>query len=258
MGCKVCGNPATVRSHLMPRAFVRDMLRGSDYVEEGSLHQTGSVYQQSGRWDPSILCERHEAALAEADDYGVRFCRRLFRKAELKYEGALWVVPNPRPELLVKFACACVWRRGVSLSGPPADLDLGPYEVRLRNLLFYADTSYNPALLVCRQNVTLEGEPLNEILMEPFRNPNYGKRGWQFSAGGFLFVLKLDERGRKQEVEALKVNGQNPAPVLNFPSKELVDVPGVIDIAVNMLRPTGQAPSTEWAPWRKARRQLTP
>lgn len=253
MPCKVCGDPDTVRSHLMPRAFVRDMLRDGPYVIEGSRLQTGSVYQQSGRSDDTILCNAHEAALGEADSYGIKFCRRHFRRATLRYEDMLWLVPNPRPDLLLKFACACIWRRAVSRSGPPADLDLGPYEVPLRSLLFESGCQFDPTLLISRQNVMLEGQPMDDLLAEPFRNPNYGRRGWQFMVAGFIFVLKLDNRGRKQELDTLKANGRNPVPVLNLPARELVDVPGVIDIAVNMLRPEGQIPAQEWTPWRERR-----
>jgi hypothetical protein len=55
--CLVCGAPSTVRSHILPRAFIH-MLKGDEQrALVGHRHRDGREFTQSGSWDDSILCE---------------------------------------------------------------------------------------------------------------------------------------------------------------------------------------------------------
>ncbi|MGN6123417.1 MAG: hypothetical protein ACTHOJ_10740 [Sphingomonas oligoaromativorans] len=64
----------------------------------------------------------------------------------------VWLVPNPKPGLLVRFVAACVWRRGVSaIEREHSDLDLGGAEPRLRAMLFDGEVRYQPTLMVIRR-----------------------------------------------------------------------------------------------------------
>jgi hypothetical protein len=61
-----------------------------------------------------------------------------------------------------------------------------------------------------------------------------GRRLWGFDLGGLLWVLRLNERHIDRGLESFKANNADPVPILVLDYRELVDRPGVLDIAVNM------------------------
>ncbi|HEX8620619.1 MAG TPA: hypothetical protein VF718_01480 [Allosphingosinicella sp.] len=148
----------------------------------------------------------------------------------------LLLLPNPKPNLLLKFICSHIWRHAVSPQNHAYDMDLGPWEWQLRQLIFGAGSLYNPTFHIFRQRWTSEGQELKELLIAPHRIPGQGRRRWEFDLGGLLWVLRLNERHVDKSVEALKANDSDPVRVLVLDDRELVDRPGVIDIAVNMFR----------------------
>lgn len=249
MPCLVCGDPATVKSHLTPRAFTHDV-RGSDKrAYEGSLAFEGTRFTQAGVFDKTILCDRHEQALRDCDDYAVDWVRRVPTEARATHQGKLLQMPNPRPDLLRKFVCSHVWRHAVSPQNSAFDMDLGPWEEQLRALIFGSDGRYDPTFHVFRQRWTSDGIELKELLIPPHRLSGQGRRRWEFDLGGLLWVLRLNERQVDRQLETLRANGADPVTILVLDDREFTDRPGVLDIAVNMfrdrhLREQGEADNT--------------
>lgn len=236
MACRVCGEVKTVRSHLTPRAFTLDV-RGTDTrAYEGSLAFEGTRYTQAGAFDKTILCDVHEQMLRDCDDYAVDWVRRVPTDARASHEGMLLHMPNPRPDLLLKFACSHIWRHAVSPQNRAFDMDLGPWEWQLRQLLFGSGSRYNPSFHVFRQRWTSESVELKGLLVPPHRIPGQGRRRWEFDLGDLLWVLRLNERDVERGLEKLKANGADTVPILVLDDREITDRPGVLDIGVNMFR----------------------
>ena len=170
MPCVVCGDQATIQAHIIPRALYRRLAGSDQHAMEGSLFRQGTRYQAKGLFDPDLLCATHEKMLAGADDYGLRFMDHFEKKGRPGFDGSVWFVPNPKPNLLIRFVAACIWRRGVSnVRREQADLDLGPAESRLRAMLFEDETRYQPPLMVIRRTYTSQGQHLREIMLEPWQ-----------------------------------------------------------------------------------------
>lgn len=233
MACKICGNEKTIRCHLMPRALMHD-LRGVDpHLIAGGMHKFGVEKSQSGTWDDNLLCETHERLLQESDRYGIQWIRRFAAKQETFVKDDIFLVPNERPELLLKFVCSIVWRHAMSRHCSDFDMDLGPWEIQLRNLIF-AKSNYNPLFVIAAKRWLIMSEKIGDVAFLPYRNPCFGKRGWEFEIGGLVWILILDNRKSSKSFKIVSANGCNPVGVINTPDSELVDRPGVIDIAVNM------------------------
>jgi hypothetical protein len=236
MPCLVCGDPRTVKSHLTPKAFTLDIRGVEKRAFEGSLAFEGPRYTQAGAFDRTVLCETHERMLGDCDDYAVEWVRQIPSRARTSHEGMMLHMPNPRPDLLLKFVCSHVWRHAVSPQNRAYDMDLGPWEWQLRQLIFGAGNKYNPTFHIVRQRWTSEGVELKELLIAPHRIPDQGKRCWEFDLGGLLWKLRLNERQVDRRLEGLKANGADPVPILVLDDRELTDRPGALDIAVNMFR----------------------
>jgi len=115
LACVICGSEATVEAHLVPRALYRMLAGTEQHGFEGSRFNAGVRFQAKGVFDKDLLCRAHEDGFGEADDYGVRFIRTFHDAGRETMHGRVWLAPNPRPELLVRFMAGLVWRRGMSV-----------------------------------------------------------------------------------------------------------------------------------------------
>jgi hypothetical protein len=237
MACVICGNPSTIEAHILPRALYRRLADNDQHAFQGSLFKRGTRFQAKGTFDPDLLCATHEAMLGTADDYGLRFLHGFETKGRLAMRDNVWLVPNPKPDLLVRFVAACIWRRGVSTIGREhSDLDLGGAEPRLRAMLFEGETRYQPALMVIRRTYTSQGQHLREIMWEPCKGYGFGDNTWSFLALGCEFMLKLNPYSHPPFPAPFVANGKREVWAMNMDPQEFIDVPGAVDIAVNMLR----------------------
>lgn len=96
MPCRICGDPATIEAHVIPRALYRRLAGNKQHAMEGSLFRTGTRYQAKGVFDADLLCALHERMLATADDYGMRFLHHFETAGRVGIRGNVWLVPNPK------------------------------------------------------------------------------------------------------------------------------------------------------------------
>jgi hypothetical protein len=233
MACKICGNEKTIRCHLMPRALMHDLRGAHPNMVMGGMHRPGIEISQSGTWDDDLLCETHEQLLQKSDQYGVDWIRRFSAQREAFAQDDIFLVPNERPDLFLKFVCSVVWRHAMSGRSSDFNMDLGPWEVQLRDLIF-AESNYNPVFVIAAKRWLMMSEYVGHVAFPPHRNFGFGKRGWEFEIGGLVWILILDSRKNSRQLKIVSANDCNPVRVINNPDSELVDRPGVIDIAVNM------------------------
>jgi hypothetical protein len=237
MTCIICGSPDTVEAHIFPRALYRMAAGTQQHAYQGSRFKEGVKYQAKGAFDPDLLCRRHEDAFRDADDYGIRFIRNFDKRATPVYDGHALSVQNPKPQLLERFVAGCIWRRGISpVEAEAADLDLGDAEPLLRDLLFNPASIVTLPFTVGRRTFTSEGTPLREILLEPSKGVEDMDGWWSFFAFGIEFLMRTRSTAQFQIPPLIVANGKNPIVCLHHEPEELTDVPGLLDIAVNMYR----------------------
>lgn len=238
MGCLICGDPNTVEAHIVPRAIYRTLAGDQQHAFEGSRFKEGVNYQAKGLFDRTILCRTHEEMLGRADDYGVKFLRRFEEDGVSSMNGSVWTVPNPRPDLLVRFVASCIWRRGVSIvHREEADLELGLAEKKLRGMLFGEMGTYQPPLLVKRRRLVSQGQPVREIMWLPGKTWGFGDNTWSFFALGCEFIMKLNPYGVPAFRPLFTANCRDPVWCLDMPLEEISEVEGLVEIGANMLRP---------------------
>ena len=239
--CVVCGGGPTVKSHLIPRAIFHDMKRPDNPFIGNRRDGTGYVDLQSGFLDRSLLCAAHEAMLGTADKYGVELCRSFLQQVAA---GADYPrVANPKPELLVDFAKACVWRSAASRTAGVPSKWLGPYARRIEDSIF-GTTVFRPLLLVSRlAYVNGNGEKLN-MGAPPHRYQEEGINFWRFIAGGLIFDLKLDNRSAPPAMRTLDaINIEEFLLEEDFPRSAL-HAPGIGTSMIRMaLRPLRNRPA---------------
>lgn len=228
--CRVCGDPNTVKSHVIPRALMLD-LRGQDsYLHEVTDDRKRTRFLQSGPIDDQIFCLRHEGLTQRADRYGIDFCRRAHEL--VPQNGLRGTVPNPDPDLLVEFACLMVYRFCISKYGTGVGA-LGPYGSKLQEIVF-ADTLVYPMLFLARNHLRVDGQTEATIAIAPFPVRLGGIRCWLFCVSGVQFFLKLDQRPLPGERDGFAANKANPVMLLQLDPMLTRDVPILQQLMSNM------------------------
>ena len=236
MPCKVCGNAKTVKSHLLPKSIIIGLHGESRRAFSGARDRLGTQSTQGGEFDSNILCLEHEGMLSDCDNYGVKFFKAFDRSARgpKGFEDVIYVVPNPKPSLLLKFVLSVVWRHALSgRYGQPNPLNLGPWEPELRNKIFFG-TSYDPDFCIAQQDFIIGESRHSEIVMPPYHNYNFGRRGFEFYVMGFRLTVKLDGQSKGRMPKLLRANGQNPVLVFRPDAITVTDEPDIMVILKNM------------------------
>jgi hypothetical protein len=185
-----------------------DIRGSSPQLVAGHRHRDGIELSQNGEWDDTFLCDQHERLIGAGDDYAVRFIRRRLPAGKLQPDGRSKEVENPKPNQLMQFAYAVIWRHVVCESGRALGLGLGPYEKPVRSALL-SGGPYDLELLVGINPLVLEGKSV-QVAVGPYRDRMGNWNVWHFTIGGLDFYLKTDARRFPTSWRPYLANGNNP------------------------------------------------
>ncbi|KQZ05878.1 hypothetical protein ASD21_17985 [Caulobacter sp. Root1455] len=188
--CVICGDPKTVRSHLIPAAVGR-AIRGEDKnFWIGSGERDGKILSQSGVFD-YFLCDAHEAFINTYENDAIEFLRSFELTDEEKRLG--WYRRSPADtEKLVRFACSIVWRYHQSTRIEAKTVDIGPWETVLRDITFGGDISQAPDTLCFAMHHPLIKN--RSFAFPPTKGRYYERVIWTTFIFGTAFVTKLDRQ----------------------------------------------------------------
>ena len=208
-GCRVCNSP-TIRAHLIPRAFARDMRKGGSDLRMGSIDQTGYTSSKSGVFDDAILCADCDGKLGVLDDYAVTFCRRFEDERVMIKEpnrSDMFFIDSVDTDKLVRFAASVCWRHSISKRHEASTIQLGPFERQFQAVSFgETDVALEPALIIwANQTKNID---IKKLAFSPTMHRQYGLRFCSMILGGVSFVLKVDRRPLPSAVKLLAVNGK--------------------------------------------------
>lgn len=211
---------------------MHDLRDGEGHLIVGYSHQDGVDFSQSGSWE-YLLCDHHEQRLSIADTYGVDFCRRSRSLHDLR--GELFEVPNPAPNLLLRFALSIVWRHAHSKTGRAIGLSLGAHERRVRDAVFdHSDVGYQ--LVLTSSHHSIKGEPV-DITSLPARGRIGGLNTWRFTLAQINFSLAITNEQWPPPLSNLLASTRDPAIVFTGPLIETADHPAHQGILARMKRP---------------------
>jgi|SRR5271166_314704 len=208
--CRVCGRGPTIEAHLFPRALGHDLRGQEKHLFVGAAAEPGRRIVQAGLFDREILCSTHEAALGAYDDYGIEFCRTFAAKCTHP-EPNIWRVRHVDGDKLVRFWLAILWRFSISTLHEATLVKLGPFEDRVRDILFSnTSCSVEPATTMMRYRCQVM-RPEN-ICFPPYKTyfPGWRPlRAYGLAVAGFHAVIKIDGRPIPPEAHMATINGKS-------------------------------------------------
>jgi len=211
MGCLICGADATVKSHIIPKAFAHDVRDGATHVVAGSVTAKVARTSQGGFFSDTLLCSHHEGLTAATDKYAIEFVRRVSESWKDQSKRSALSISNPQPELLRSFALLTIWRE--AHGAPGTRLSLGPYENVIRRHLFDATVAPEWAIIVQRTNFVIENSGAADFNLYPYRVRFADRSGWMFTVAGVCFFVVVDGRGLPAKFENWRADRHDPAMV---------------------------------------------
>jgi len=208
--CRVCGGGPTINAHLFPRALGHDLRGQHKHLYVGATAAPGRRIVQAGLSDRGILCATHDAALGVYDDYGIEFCRTFSSRVQHPAPN-IWRVGNVDGDRLTRFWLAVLWRFSISTLSETALVRLGPYEDRLREILFAnAPCSVEPAVTMLRYRSHII--PAENVCFPPYASafpPFKNLKAYGMAVSGFHAFVKLDSQSVPQAWHSTTINGKH-------------------------------------------------
>lgn len=209
-GCRVCGDPKTIRAHLIPQAFVKEIYFNPKSDEKHMLvHPDGAFKHKSntGKFDPRLLCGPCDGRLGAYENSAFRLLKRLRQvKIGKKVGNESTIRPGTyefriqQENEFVRFACGILWKYAALPDQDPSRIKIGNYPDKFQKICFEdADIPDDIDVFIERDLFSFCAftDP-NDVYF--YSMPSVGEKGhsppmrmcW-FSLGGFIIYVRLDD-----------------------------------------------------------------
>jgi hypothetical protein len=202
--CKLCGETAELRkSHILPEflyAPLYDPAHNSFHVLTGE--ENDRDYQmRKGAWE-RLLCRTCEEKFSRTESYAANVLTR--SKLGVEQIGSrTFRVSGIDYKLFKLFLLSLLWRASVSSHKLFRNVELGPHEDRLRDLLIRerpgTPTEY-PCLIFALQ---YQGKAVRDLIDQPDRVRLFGEVAYRFIFGSFCWVFLVTKDAKMVPAEAV-------------------------------------------------------
>lgn len=187
--CLQCGSTPTIRAHLIPLAFSRDVIGDSKNfaLTMGMTPRFQPV--QAGKYDDGLLCRPCDNTLGNNENYARETFAQLREVTTEKLYKHVGVSPISG-DRLIRFAAGIAWKFAAT-KPEYGRINIGPYCDLLRFAAFGGDLS--PAIDMFM--VRLRADRFEEsFFRQPKPDRHYGINFVRMTMGGFILFLKIDQR----------------------------------------------------------------
>ncbi|HCK0217620.1 hypothetical protein [Citrobacter freundii] len=189
MPCIKCGKNETIKAHLIPKVFCKE-------IQVGKMHAAGVINSnkftptQSGIFDKHILCAKCDGELGELENYAAKTFR-IIRKNYINDDDGIKKIPSRNPELIYRFAAGILWKYSIAEESL-GRIDLEGFGEDIKKYAFGEITrpSFFDGLFTWLR--IYKGVPDLFAYRAPFPIELDGVNAFRFLLGGMLFIIKVD------------------------------------------------------------------
>jgi len=217
MSCLICGTTRTIKSHLIPKAFAREVQVGKAHV----LVKKPEDYDctQSGIFERDILCKDCDNDLGKFENIAAQTFRKIRKSAKGAAVGK-YILADSAGDDILRFAAGILWKYSVS-SERNGRINLGLYRDILRDIAF----SQSPipasidALLFRLKTHDQDDGVFAYRTPKPDRQE--GVNGYRLLVGGMFMFIKTDKQTPKSHAHTLgSIRGKVDLPYIVLPAQE--------------------------------------
>lgn len=187
--CKHCGEAPTVRAHLIPQSFVREVRDGGKHVLLTKGMTKEFRQRQNGLFDTELLCASCDNRLGAFESFAFDLAKQL-RELSQKTKGAELRVENFDSEKFLRFAAGICWKYTATRDSY-GRIEVGPYAAALKDAALGSEISAQLDALI----FLLRAKDRDSYLFRcPMPDRHSGINMIRFSVGMMLIFLKVDKR----------------------------------------------------------------
>ena len=125
-----------IEAHIIPKGFGRLIRKSEGPNIKLQPDRVSEANPQLGEYDPAILCADCDNILGRNDEYAIEVCKEFTGKNG--NEDQLFEINDVDCKRFSTFVLSVLWRASVSKRPTFSDIELGPYEDLVRDVIFGA------------------------------------------------------------------------------------------------------------------------
>jgi hypothetical protein len=227
--CKLCFEEKELckRSHIIPSFMYQDLFDEKNRIyqiqsEGGTIKQRG--YRQTGEFDKDILCHSCDnEALGKLDRYASlilydgysKICGYREHPNGMKYSYCA-DIDYAQFKL---FLLSILWRASISKRPLFDEVQLGPHEERIRQMLPDSDPGEQleyPCLIMT--SLHLKEHP-NDIVAQPSHARVNGGHVYKFLIGGLFYIFFISKHIIPSDLSDVAINSDGEVKIIHFPPR---------------------------------------
>ncbi len=210
--CLVCNKHPTIRAHLLPESFVREIFHKPKADEKHMIfHPETGVKQQSntGRFERGILCAECDGVLGRYEDSAFRLIKRLRSVSIGRKIGTQSIINEGiypfRVAVIdefVRFACGILWKYSSTAASEPFHIEIGECRALFENICWHGASIPEGVDVFIERDLFSFAAFTDPSEVYYYCSPSIGRRGHRtahnlawFSVGGFTIYVKLNQPG---------------------------------------------------------------
>lgn len=217
MSCLICGITPTIKSHLLPKTFAREVQVGKAHALVRSPEDFD--HTQSGIFEKDILCKDCDNSLGKLENIAAQTFRKI-RSSAIGAAIGSYALPGSAGDDILRFAAGILWKYSVA-SEQNGRIDLGPYGEILRNIAFNQSpipASIDALLFRLKSHDKDDG-------VFAYRTPKpdrqEGMNGYRLLVGGMFIFIKIDKQIPKTHAYQLgSIRGKTDLPYIVLPAQK--------------------------------------
>jgi len=195
MACLRCNATSTIRAHLIPQVFAREVRdQATDHAvvfKNGKIRPT-----KNGLFDDHLLCSKCDGHLGKYEQFAFDALKFL-RASTVNSLGSAIEVDGLDTDKMLRFACGLVWKYA-STRTDLGRINIGPYQKKVTGDIAFANAPIPPSVDAhfVRPHT---GDAEAYSYRAPMPEQKWGVNFVRFWLGGCLFRLKLDKKPNPKE-----------------------------------------------------------
>jgi len=231
MSCVRCGEKKTIKAHLIPQVFCKEVQVGKAHAtgvgEDGKFHVT-----QSGTFDKEILCAKCDGILEKLEDYTAKILR-LIRENSIGLQIGPKVVSGIENEKILRFCAGILWKYSITKE-EYGKIDLYGFQDEVYRIAYSEQEIpewFNVAMF------RLQTHP-NDSGVFAYRAPLIDRKNrvrlYRFMLGGCLFFVKVHRKKMRDDpMPDLWLNGESTFKYCLFPAQKFEEFNMSKELAYN-------------------------
>lgn len=191
MPCANCGNPETIRAHLIPKVFCRQIQEGKSHAAQ--VTESGNFRpSQSGIWDRSILCSECDNKLGELENYAHHVFSAI-RKSGSDVPWKTKAVDGVENEKILRFCSAILYKYSLT-DEKKGRINLQGSQEVCRSIAFGECTIPDEFNAFLWRPVRYPYDTGQFAYRAPLPDDLHGVKLYRMMLGGMLIFVKIDQK----------------------------------------------------------------